>query len=142
MNHFRLPTDEMQLVAMMDVEAMLPSGSIQYQHSLAHLTSTQSILTQPNTTQPTKLHPTRPTGANPTLPIVPEDQASEHRQPLIQPPVVMEVEMEMEMRVGERGRWSGAEHGVHWHMAGGSCILPTIPPEVRKTASEVACTQG
>ena len=111
--------------------------------SLAHLTSTQnpSQIHQHKTT-PHDSTQIRPTGANPTLPIVPEDQASEHRQPLIQPPVVMEVEMQMEMRVRKKDGGQVAEHGVHWHMAGGSCIFSTVPPEARKTASEVAGYQG
>ena len=101
-------------------------------------TSLQPNPSQLNPTQhnSTCLHPIRPTGAIPTLPNVPEDQASENRQPFIQPRVDMEVEMEMEMRVGERGSWSGAEHGVHWHMAGGSCIFATIPSECEQRHNE------
>ena len=71
-------------------------------------TSLQPNPSQLNPTQhnSTCLHPIRPTGAIPTLPNVPEDQASENLQPFIQPRVDMEVEMEMGMKVGERGSWS------------------------------------
>ena len=76
---------------------------------VAHLTPTQSISTQPNTTQPHPIHPIHPTGANPTLPNVPEDRASENRQLLIPPRVDREVEVEMDMRVGKKKKVVGGQ---------------------------------